>query len=592
MNTQRVIVCTAFVPFFLAGMICNGGPLVRSIAHRGGGYIAPENTCAAFAASARKCDMVEFDVYASSDGKLVVIHDNTVDRTTDGTGFVHTKTLAQLKMLDAGYKFSPVFKGERIPTFAEAIQTILPSAVPVIDRKGGSAQLYVDAIHELNITTNVVLIAFDWNFLRDVHALDSNITLAALGGGTLTTSVMTNLLARGITKLFWSKDNITQADIQFAHSFGMEFVIWTVNDRTGMQVYIDMNVDGVVSDNSAMVSLFTRVARSANHELADGLISYWKFDDGLNSDASAMAADVEMTNPGYLSGFESSPGWMVGDEAMSGGSLFLDGINNYVGIPASDSLNINTNAVSISLWVKLPRKPSSIPDNFGAIYDSISDSYVMYLDRGNRELRFKVTDQKGDSMRVGIPEADIVTGQWHHVVGIYDGSAGPVAGAVAIFLDGRLKNYYNGSVGSEYFGLKGNVLPGQSAAIGRNGTENRYGFSGCIDDVAIWRRALTYGEILQIYAAGTQKVALQKNIMSMEIRNMTLSEDGSVLEIETHVDHAILSASDIRLRYSNHSIGIYANDGGVNVQSRGNGNYLFSEPVKPSEVMLFHVENP
>src|SRR5512140_3306235 len=83
-----------------------GAPLL--VAHRGGGGLAPENTLPAFL-SARDdwgADMIELDVHLTADGQVVVIHDPTVDRTTDGSGPVATKTLAELRELDAGYRFN------------------------------------------------------------------------------------------------------------------------------------------------------------------------------------------------------------------------------------------------------------------------------------------------------------------------------------------------------------------------------------------------------------------------------------------------------------------------------------------------------
>src|SRR5512139_4333535 len=87
--------------------ILRGAPLL--IAHRGGAALVPENTIEAFrqAADVWAADMIELDVHATADGHCVVIHDPTVDRTTDGTGEVAAMSLDQLQRLDAGYRFSP-----------------------------------------------------------------------------------------------------------------------------------------------------------------------------------------------------------------------------------------------------------------------------------------------------------------------------------------------------------------------------------------------------------------------------------------------------------------------------------------------------
>src|SRR5512139_19181 len=94
-------------------------------AHRGASAHAPENTIAAFElALAQQADAVELDVKLSADGQVVVIHDPTVDRTTNGKGRVRDLTLSQLKALDAGSSFSTQFAGEKIPTLEEVFETV------------------------------------------------------------------------------------------------------------------------------------------------------------------------------------------------------------------------------------------------------------------------------------------------------------------------------------------------------------------------------------------------------------------------------------------------------------------------------------
>lgn len=96
-------------------------------AHRGDCKNAPENTLPAFASAVRKgAHQIEFDVKLSRDGRLVIMHDPTLDRTTDGTGRVEAYTFQELRRLDAGSWFSPRFAGTRIPTLRETLQTIPP----------------------------------------------------------------------------------------------------------------------------------------------------------------------------------------------------------------------------------------------------------------------------------------------------------------------------------------------------------------------------------------------------------------------------------------------------------------------------------
>ena len=98
------------------------------LAHRGSSGTAPENTLAAFrSAAAAGADLIELDVRFSAECTSVVIHDRTLRRTTDGSGFVHATPLSRLRQLDAGRWFSSAFAGERIPTLSEVLETLPPA---------------------------------------------------------------------------------------------------------------------------------------------------------------------------------------------------------------------------------------------------------------------------------------------------------------------------------------------------------------------------------------------------------------------------------------------------------------------------------
>ena len=101
------------------------GERTQACAHRGDQTCAPENTLAAFRLAVEKgAPMIEFDVQVTRDGRLVIMHDSTVDRTTDGTGAVSDLTFQEIRALDAGGWFRPEFKGERVPTLEETLDVI------------------------------------------------------------------------------------------------------------------------------------------------------------------------------------------------------------------------------------------------------------------------------------------------------------------------------------------------------------------------------------------------------------------------------------------------------------------------------------
>ncbi len=151
-------------------------PLI--IAHRGDSDERPENTLEAFASALQLgVDLVEFDVQLTKDGRVVVIHDPTVDRTTDGRGAVRELTLSQVRALSAGYprRFGDRHRGERVPTLAEALDLLKGRARVMIevksesmtaDAEGGIEALTVTEVRRFGLERQVVLLCFHPEVLR------------------------------------------------------------------------------------------------------------------------------------------------------------------------------------------------------------------------------------------------------------------------------------------------------------------------------------------------------------------------------------------------------------------------------------------
>ena len=161
---------------------------VMRIAHRGasGVGLAPENTLAAVEKALEiGVDLVEVDVHLTADGHPVVIHDRTVDRTTDGIGAVETMTLDQIRMLDAGSWFDPAFRGERIPTLEEALDLAHRRALLLVEVKTEeAAEAAVTAVRSLRAQSRGVIQSFLGPAVRAVNRLDRRITTAVLISGT------------------------------------------------------------------------------------------------------------------------------------------------------------------------------------------------------------------------------------------------------------------------------------------------------------------------------------------------------------------------------------------------------------------------
>ena len=199
---------------------------VLVIAHRGASRAAPENTLPAFQAALQLgVDLVEFDYLHSADGVPVAFHDEELDRLTDACALwggknipLATKTLAELRLLDAGRWFGPQFAGTRIPTLAEALDTILAGALPLVERKAGDAATFVELVERKQCLARLAVMAFDWDFLADCRRLSPNLTLGALGENDLTSSQLDEIQSLGAAFVGWNNDHLTKQHIDAIHA--------------------------------------------------------------------------------------------------------------------------------------------------------------------------------------------------------------------------------------------------------------------------------------------------------------------------------------------------------------------------------------
>ncbi|HUG09448.1 MAG TPA: glycerophosphodiester phosphodiesterase family protein [Opitutaceae bacterium] len=232
------------------------------IGHRGARAVAPENTLPSFeAALAAGVDLVEFDYRHTSDGMPVVVHDATVERTTDarriwkGRGMtVAGRTLADLRKLDAGSWMNARFAGTRLPTLEEALDAITPRAMPLIERKAGDAATCAQILQEKSLVDGVVVIAFDWSFLRELKSLAPGLVLGALGPssangrGPLRAAMLDAILRMGIDLVVWN-NRVSRVSIAAAHARGMRVWVYTVNDPGEAVGLAEIGVDGIITDN-------------------------------------------------------------------------------------------------------------------------------------------------------------------------------------------------------------------------------------------------------------------------------------------------------------------------------------------------------
>ena len=155
---------------------------MQIVAHRGGPKYAPENTLAAFRnAIAQGVDGLEFDVQMTKDGELVVIHDETVDRTSNGVGAVRELTFEQIRALDVG-------NGEKVPTFKEVVELAKANGVQILPETK-SAHLYpgieeklLQVLDETNYLDQTIIQSFEADSLDTLHRLSPNARLCVLYG--------------------------------------------------------------------------------------------------------------------------------------------------------------------------------------------------------------------------------------------------------------------------------------------------------------------------------------------------------------------------------------------------------------------------
>lgn len=261
-------------------------------------------------------------------------------------------------------------------------------------------------------------------------------------------------------------------------------------DSAGTYTVVVQDAVRSLVSNPATLTIMT-LPSDPSESLLWGLTAHWPLDDGLSDPATQILTDAQGGNRGTLVGGSASA-WLAEPQARFGGALHVDGQSVYATVTNTTALDINENQVTISLWARLEQLPTDLPAGFGGIYDSPNDSYVIYLDRGNQELRFKVTTAEGQAVRPGIPQANLVLNEWIHVLAVYDGNASPDGGEARIYLNGELKDT-EGSAG-----LTGLVRPGQVAGLGRDGATAGYFYTGAIDDIGVWSRALTTDEIAYI----------------------------------------------------------------------------------------------
>jgi glycerophosphoryl diester phosphodiesterase len=232
-------------------------PLV--VAHRGAPTVAPEHTIPAYEAALQAgADALELDVHLSADDQLVVIHDGTLERTTNGTGSVREHTLQQLKRLDSGRWFGRPFRGQRIQTVSEVLERFRDRAGFVVELKAGSdfypgiEERLVTLLQIYPVEETTLVTSRDYHALRKCRDLDPDLRTGALVGGRLLNPG--TLAPRGVLTALCLPAALTlAADVAAVREAGLECHVWGVDDPLDAQRFVEWGVAGLVTDRPDLV---------------------------------------------------------------------------------------------------------------------------------------------------------------------------------------------------------------------------------------------------------------------------------------------------------------------------------------------------
>jgi len=248
LNAKIIIVAIVI----LSSVIINAQ--TKIIAHRGFSGIAPENTLIAFQKAIESgAGYFELDVHKSSDGKIFVIHDKSINRTSsdDSEGVIAEMTCKEIKKLKVGYskKFGNTFKDEKIPTLKKALKLAKGKIKVCIEIKvGGIEKEVLEIINDLKMNNDIIIFSFYDSVLTKFHQLDATIPTLYLKDNADNTTIdyakNINSIAIGVGY----NTSITKEFLNLAHNAGIEVWKWTVNDEIQMQELINTGIDGLITN--------------------------------------------------------------------------------------------------------------------------------------------------------------------------------------------------------------------------------------------------------------------------------------------------------------------------------------------------------
>ncbi|GAE31574.1 glycerophosphodiester phosphodiesterase [Halalkalibacter hemicellulosilyticus] len=259
-----VMVMVVFVFMSLGGVV-HAHSHVSFFAHRGASALAPENTIEAFEQAINMgADYIELDIQMSQDGHLVVIHDDTLDRTTNASGDVSHYTLAQLKKLDAGSWFDVSYEGAKIPTLEDVFQAFGDHVHYCIEIKANQRSEYMIAkLHELienyQLMDVVMVQSFDEDLLHLLRNIDVTYPLIQIISRPKSGFRGKNQLSHVESYadgLCLNARYTSPSFVKHARTKGLLVHMYTVNKRKDIKKWLNRGVTGIITDDLRLMEYF------------------------------------------------------------------------------------------------------------------------------------------------------------------------------------------------------------------------------------------------------------------------------------------------------------------------------------------------
>ena len=236
-------------------------PLV--IAHRGSSAHAPENTLAAFQLAAEQgADAIELDVDLTRDGQAIIMHDATIDRTTDGSGAVNALTLEEIRRVDAGAWKDAAFKGERVPLLDEVFAMVGQRVLINVEvkstslRSNGVEASVAALVQQHNLFERVIVSSFNPFALRRIKQIEPRLACGLLYAPDLPIYLRRAWLAPLVPHLdarHPHHSQVSQALVAKWHARGQRVNVWTVNDAATLRAMAQVGVDGIIGDDPLLM---------------------------------------------------------------------------------------------------------------------------------------------------------------------------------------------------------------------------------------------------------------------------------------------------------------------------------------------------